>query len=173
MHNEQPDDEARVLVAVLSHPRDLALAREQGWYRVPVARVPTQLSADYLAFYQTAAFGPERWSVRYYAPVLRYRLATRCELLPTEPEHPRANQPYYRIEIGPLVSLPLPVPAGRLRRIVFIATSFGQLRRATDVRELFHPDEDAQPDSELWGAGLAGRSIREGGMKATQPDRVH
>ncbi|RRR75787.1 MAG: hypothetical protein EI684_03965 [Candidatus Viridilinea halotolerans] len=159
--NETPDDEARVLVVVVNRPRDLALAREAGWYRVPLARVPPHLAADYLAFYQTAAFGSERWAVRYYAPILRFRLSTRRELLPDEPNHPRANERYYRVELGPCAELPLPVPAARLRRVAFIATTFGQLRRASDVRDLFHPQEDARPDPELWGAGLAGRRLRE------------
>lgn len=154
----EPDDAATVLVAVLTRVRDLEIAREQGWYRVPVASLPRRLAADYLAFYQTAAFGAERWAVRYYAPVRRYQLLTRRELLPDEPNHPRADARYYRLELGPLASLALPVPAARLRRITFIVTSFGQLRRARDVRELFEPDPPAPDD--LWGAGLAGRSIR-------------
>jgi hypothetical protein len=157
---ELPYDDAAVLVAVLTRPRDLALARERGWYRVPLARAPARLAADYLAFYQTAAFGAERWSVRRYAPVLRYRIVTRLELLPDEPAHPRAGERYYRIDLGPLAELPLPVPAARLRRVVFIPTSFGQLRRAADVRELWRPPESAAPDDGLWGAGLAGRSLR-------------
>lgn len=160
MQGDMPDDSARVLVAVVPRPRDLAFAREAGWYRVPLTRVPPRFAADYLAFFQTGAFGVERWSVRYYAPVLRYRLTTRRELLPDEPEHPRAAERYYRVELGPLAALPLPIPAARLRRVVFIPTTFGQLRRATDVRELWHPDEDAWPDRELWGSGLAGRRLR-------------
>jgi hypothetical protein len=157
---ELPDDDAPVLVAVVTRPRDLAIARERGWYRLPLARAPARLAADYLAFYQTAAFGDERWSVRHYAPVLRYRVVTRLELLPDEPGHPRATERYYRIDIGPLAALPLPVPATRLRRVVFIPTRFGQLRRAADVRELWRPPEDAGLGDDLWGAGLAGRSIR-------------
>ncbi|NTU82924.1 MAG: hypothetical protein HGA45_26755 [Chloroflexales bacterium] len=160
MPNDEPDDESRVLVAVVTRPRDLALAREAGWYRVPLARVPPRFAADYLAFYQTAAFGAERWSVRYYAAVLRYTLALRRDLLPAEADHPRAAERYYRVDLGPVTALPLPVPAARLRRVAFIATTFGQLRRAADVRELFHPAEDRWPDDGLWGAGLAGRSIR-------------
>ncbi|MCU0491535.1 MAG: hypothetical protein MUD01_08105 [Chloroflexaceae bacterium] len=158
----EPEDESRVLVVVVNRKRDLQLAREQGWYRVPLRHLPAQLSADYLAFYQTAVFGPEeRWAVRYYAPVLRYRLATRRDLLPDEPDHPRADERYYRIELGPLAELPLPVPAAKLRRVTFIATSFGQLRRASDVRELWHPLEDQQNlGDDLWGAGLAGKSIK-------------
>lgn len=157
---ELPDDDARVLVAVISRPRDLALAREQGWYRVPLAHLPRRLAADYLAFYQTGAFGDEGRAVRWYAPILRLRLVTRLELLPDEPAHPRAAARYYKFELGPLEALPLPVPAARLRRVVFIATSFGQLRRATDVRQLWRPPEHEDHGDDLWGSGLAGRSIR-------------
>lgn len=158
----EPDDEARVLVAVITRPHDLHLARTAHWYRIPVARAPAQLAAEYLAFYQTAAFGEERWSVRYYAEILRYRLARRGELLPDEATHPRANEQYYMLELGPMQTLPLPIPAARLRRVTFIATTFGQLRRAQDVRDLWHPDEDqANLGDGLWGAGLAGKSLRQ------------
>ncbi len=158
----EPDDDARVLVGVITRQRDLHLVRDQHWYRIPLAHLPTHLTADYLALYQTGVFGPERWSVRYYAPVLRYRLATRRELLPDEASHPRAEERYYCLELGPLAELPLPVVAARLRRITFIATTFGQLRRARDVRELWHPDEEQQHTADgLWGAGLAGKSLRE------------
>ncbi len=155
-----PDTHARVLVAVVTHPRDLQLARKQHWYRIPLKHGPRQLAAEYLAFYQTAAFGEERWAVRYYAPVLRYRLATRRELLPDEAGHPRADERYYRLDLGPLHTLPLPVPAARLRRVTFISTTFGQLLRARDVRELWHPceEQDALPEG-LWGSGMAGQSL--------------
>jgi hypothetical protein len=158
---ELPDDDARVLVAVVTRPRDLELAREQGWYRVRLAHLPRPLAADYLAFYQTGAFGAEGHAVRWYAPLLRLRLVTRLELLPDEPAHPRAGERYYKLEIGPLEALPLPVPARRLRRVLFIPTSFGQLRRATDLRELWDPPEAADRGDDLWGSGLAGRSIRD------------
>jgi hypothetical protein len=156
-----PPDDARVLVAVLPRPRDLALAREQGWYRVRLAHLPRQLAAEYLAFYLTGAFGAEGHAVRWYAPIVRLRLLTRLELLPDEPDHPRAGERYYKIELGPLEALPLPVPARRLRRVVFIATSFGQLRRARDVRELWTPPDHGEMGNHLWGAGLAGKTIRE------------
>jgi hypothetical protein len=152
-------DNARVLVAIVSRPTDLARARDEGWYRVPVARAPRRLAADYLALYQTAAFGDERWAVRYYAAILRYRIARRADLLPSEAAHPRANERYYRLELGPLRALPVPVPARRLRRITFIATSFGQLRRAADVAELWQAPEIEAPADEVWAAGIAGRSV--------------
>jgi hypothetical protein len=156
----EPEDDARVLLAVITRVRDLTIAREQGWYRIPLAKAPPQLAADYLALYQTAAFGNERWSVRYYAPILRYRLANRRDLLPDEPDHPRAHERYYRLDIGTLQTLPVPIPAARIRRITFISTTFGQLRRAHDVRDLWHPDEEHNQAGEaVWGAGIAGKSL--------------
>lgn len=149
--------EARALVCVVTHPADLARAREEGWYRVPVRRAPRGLAAELLAFYQTAAFGAERWAVRYVAPVLRVDLAARRELLPDEPGHPRADERYYRFALGPLEPLPMAVPARRLRRVTFIATTLGQLLRARDVAELWRPDEDLTPDADVWGAGVSPR----------------
>lgn len=158
----EPDDHARVLVAVLTNHRDFQRVREQHWYRIPVAKAPSQMAADYLAWYQTAAFGDERWSVRSYAPIVRYRVVVRRELLPDEPDHPRAHERYYRLDLGTVAALPLPVPAARLRRVTFIATTFGQIRRARDVRDLWHPPEHyAFSDDMPWGAGMAGKSLRE------------
>ncbi len=159
----EPDDDARVLVAVLTRPRDLETLREQRWYRIPVDRAPRELAADYLALYLTGAFGTERWAVRYYTPILRYRLTTRRELLPDEGDHPRANQRYYRLELGELIPLVPALPARRFRRVTFILTSWGQLRRATDLTELWHPPEhDQLPDDSVWAAGIAGKTLVSG-----------
>ena len=149
------DHAARVLVAVVTRPRDLAAAREQGWYRIPLLRAPRALHAEHLAFYQTAAFSAERWSVRYVAPVLSVSIATRAALLPDEPLHPRAGQRYYRFALGPLQALPFAVPSRRLRRITFIPTTLGELLRARDVAELWRPAEDTVAGWDaLWGAGV-------------------
>ena len=60
-----------------------------------------------------------------------------------------------RFAIGPLLTLPVPVPSRRLRRIAFIPTTAGQLLRARDLNELWHPDEDAATGWEgLLGAGV-------------------
>ncbi len=153
MDEISPD--ARVLVAVVTRPLDLAKAREEGWYRVPLGRAPRALHAEYLAFYLTAAFGAQRWAVRWLAAVRSVGLATRAALLPDEPAHPRATERYYRFALGPLWALPAPVPSRRLRRLTFIPTTFGQLLRARDVAELWRPAEDAGAAWEgLWGAGV-------------------
>jgi hypothetical protein len=149
------DPAARVLVVVVTRPRDLAAARDEGWYRIPLARAPRALQAEHLAFYQTAAFGDQRWAVRYIAAVRSVGLATRAALLPDEAGHPRAGARYYRFDLGPFVALPAPLPSRRLRRITFIPTTAGQLLRARDVAELWRPHEDEQGGwEELWGAGV-------------------
>jgi hypothetical protein len=146
---------ARVLVAIVNRPRDLAAARHERWYRVPLARAPRALHAEYLAFYQTAAFGAERWAVRYFAAVRTVGIATRAALLPEEASHPRANERYYRFALGPLLTLPAPLPSRRLRRVAFIPTTAGQLLRAHDVVELWRPLEDSAAGWEaVWGAGV-------------------
>jgi hypothetical protein len=153
------DPTAHVLVAIVTRQRDLAAARGEGWYRVPLARAPRALHAEYLAFYQTAVFGAERWAVRYLAEVRAVGIATRAALLPEEAGHPRAGERYFRFTIGPLQALPVPLPSRRLRRITFIPTTAGQLLRARDLAELWHPDEDSAAGWEdLWGAGVNRRS---------------
>ena len=151
------DPETRVLVCVVPRRADLEHAREHGWYRVPLRRAPPGLAAEWLAFYQTAAFGTERWAVRYLAPIRRVSVATRGDLLPLEHAHPRAAEHYYRFELGPFEQLPLPVPARRLRRITFIPTTLGQLMRARDVVELWRAPEQAELAADaVWGAGING-----------------
>jgi hypothetical protein len=158
----EPDNAARVLVAVITHPRDLHIARQHHWYRIPLDRSPAQPGAEYLAFYQTAAFGSERWAVRYYAPILSYRVVTRRELLPEEPRHPHADNHYYRLELGAVEALARPVSAAKLRRITFIFTTFGQLRRARDVRELWHPEEEHHRSGNVQqGIALTARLLKQ------------
>ncbi len=139
----------RVLVAVMNDRRDFEIARDKGWYRIPLKRAPRRVGADYLAFYQTKAFGNEKWAINYYAPTRRYRLVTRAELLPEEADHPRAAEQYYKIEIGPLQRLPRPIPSKRLRRITFIPTTLERLLQAEEINDLW--DRGSREDR-LWEA---------------------
>ncbi|MBK8800056.1 MAG: hypothetical protein IPM07_28820 [Anaerolineales bacterium] len=74
---------------------------------------------------------------------------TRRELLPDEADHPRANDYYYRIDIGPLQRLERPVRATTFRRLTFIHTTVDRLLAAEDVKELFQVDD---PFEQLWSA---------------------
>jgi hypothetical protein len=159
MSTAYPDAEARrrtVLVAVLTNTDDLRHAASEGWYRIPQRRAPQRIGADYLAFYQTGAFkgAAEAQTISYYAATRRYRLLTRRELLPLEPDHPRAADYYFRIDLGPLQRLARPIPSATLRRITFIHTTLDRLLQAQDVRELFIQDD---PFLKLWHALRANR----------------
>jgi hypothetical protein len=147
---------APVLVCVVTRLADLERVRDQAWYRVPVGRTRVPLTADYLAFYQTAAFDAERWAVRYLAAVHAVDLAYRYELIPDEPRHPRAATRYYRFSLGPLLRLPVAIPSRRLRRVTFIPTTFGQLLTANDIVDLWQPPA-APAWGDVWGAGVNAR----------------
>ena len=97
MDNELPSPTSLILVAVITTPRDLEIARLLGWYRIPLRSAPKVVFVDYLAFYQTGMFGEEKWRIQYVAPVRGHELTTRAELLQDEPDHPNANLEYYSI----------------------------------------------------------------------------
>ena len=151
---------ALILVAILPSARDLEIARLLGWYRIPLRRAPKVVDVDYLAFYQTSAFGEaDRWQIRYIAEVRGHELATRAQLLRDETDHPHAHEEYYKIEIGPLVQLPRPIPANRWRRVTFLYTTGEYLNLATNINDLVVQSEDRDT---LW------TSLRERLLQSAQ-----
>ena len=145
-----PGSGERVLVVVMNNQRDWTIACEQRWYRIPVKRAPNRVGADYLAFYFTGAFPEEqRHRIIYYAPIRAYRLATRVELLPQEGDHPRAQDRYFKLEIGPLQTLDPPIRSRKLRRINFIPTTLDSLLHAREINDLW--DRRRSRDA-LWAA---------------------
>ena len=134
-----PED--RVLVAVMPNPRDLIIAREQHWYRIPQKKAPRGIYAEYIAFYFTKAFGEMRWAVHFYARRLGHELVRRIDLLPDEPDHPRAYEPYFKIQLGPLQRKEPPILSSSWRRITFIHTTWDRFIVATDIRDLFSKDK--------------------------------
>jgi hypothetical protein len=141
-----PDD--LVLVAVMTDLRDLEIARVLGWYRIPVASAPKTVLVDWIAFYLTSAFGDEKWSIRYLARVRGHELVRRGELLRDEPDHLRAGEPYYKIQLGPLVQLPNPIPSRRWRRFTFLYTTGERLVRAREIKDLRVPSSETR--DRLW-----------------------
>lgn len=152
-----PDPTALILVAVLTEPRDLEIARLLGWYRIPLRTAPKVVAVDYLAFYQTGAFGAEKWCIQYISPVQGHELTTRAELLQDEPGHPRAAEEYYKIQIGPLESLPAPIRAEKWHRLTFLYTTGEYLLNAQSLNDLVVQSEDR---STLW------RALRERARQA-------
>jgi hypothetical protein len=154
-----PPETALILVAILPEPRDLEIARLLGWYRIPLRFAPKVVDVDYLAFYQTAAFGEnDRWQINYFASVRGHELATRAELLRDELEHPRAREEYYKIQIGPLEKLPGSILAGKWRRITFLYTTGENLRSADTVNDLVVRSEQREI---LWQS-LRDRALQNG-----------
>ena len=138
-----------VLVAVVNNPRDLEIARLLGWYRIPLRSAPKVVAVDYLAFYQTGAFGDEKWRIQFIAPVRGHELTTRAELLKTELDHPRAKEEYYKVQLGALEHLPHPILADSWRRITFLYTTGEYLLHATTVNDLVIQSDERQL---LWQA---------------------
>lgn len=136
--------DALILVAVMTQPRDLEIARMFGWYRIPLRTAPKVIAVDYLAFYQTGAFGEMKWRIQFIAPVKGHELTTRGALLHDQPDHPRANEEYYKVQIGPLQELSPPIPAGKWRRITFFYTTGEYLQNAVSINDLIVHAEDRQ-----------------------------
>ncbi|HUS69731.1 MAG TPA: DUF559 domain-containing protein [Anaerolineae bacterium] len=141
-----------VLVALMNNLLDFNIARDQRWYRIPVSsarkRLKERWPPRWLAFYQTKVFGPEGWAINHYAAVQRVRVVPRRELLPEDSGHPRADELYHKIEIGPLQRLPQPILSARWRRIVFIPTTWDKFISAAEINDLY--DESSLEDR-LWG----------------------
>ena len=158
--------DSSVLVAVMNSQRDFAYAREDHWYRIPQRTAPRFFPPDFVAFYFTKPFGAEAFSVRYYAPVRGHELRKRRELLPHEAAHPRADEPYYQLQLGPLLELPHAIPSKRWRRLTFVLTTGERLFSAWEINDLIlGPAEHDLMWRALKDAGIAaergGYIIRE------------
>ncbi len=146
-----------ILVAIMPSPRDLEIARLLGWYRIPLRFAPKIIDVDYLAFYQTGAFGDEnRWCIEYFAEVRGHELTRRKDLIQDEAGHPRANEEYYKLTIGPVMKLDQPIRAGKWKRITFLFTTGEKMHAAEAIRDLVVKNDER---SILWN------SLRERAMK--------
>jgi hypothetical protein len=154
------DATALVLVGVMPSPRDLEIARVLGWYRIPLRFAPKVIEVDYLAFYQTGAFGTGgRWQINAYAEMRGHELTTRQELFRDEPDHPRAREEYYKVALGPVLYLPQPIQARQWRRVTFLYTTGELLQAAATVNDLVVHSEERDV---LW------RSLRERALRSGQ-----
>ena len=143
-----PDDV--VLVVLVNNVRDFELAVREHWYRIPTRHTPKFFTgAQYLAFYFAHAFGDRKWSIHDYAEVRGHELVRRRDLLPDEPNHARADDLYYKLQIGELVKREPPISSKRGRRILFLWTSWEKFSAAEEFNDLFHkgPAQD-----KLWEA---------------------
>jgi len=130
-----PDD--RVLVAIVNSASDWDRILAEGWYRIPAKRAPQVVpNIDWLAFYFSKAFGPDKWAIHYYAAVRGHELLTRQALIPTEPAHPRANEWYYKLDLGPIQHKLPPIVSDHWRRVAFILTTGDRFEAAEELKDL-------------------------------------
>ena len=140
-----------VLIAIMNNRRDLEIAREQHWYRIPVGSAKKYLrkrwEPEWLAFYQTKIFGSEAFSIGYYAQILCIQEVGRSELFPDEPPNEKSHKRYYKLNLSPLQKLQQPIASQRRRRITFISTTWNKFVTATEINDLY--DESILEDR-LW-----------------------
>jgi hypothetical protein len=125
-----------ILVCVIPEPRDLEILRLLGWYRIPLRSAPKVVAVDQLAFYQSGNFGASGSRINFFANVRGHELTTRKELLTDESDHPRANEEYYKIQVGPLEKLSEPIIADKWKRLTFLYTTGEYLIKAKTLNDL-------------------------------------
>lgn len=164
-----PED--RVLVAYVPKPTDFELVQTSGWYRIPQKHAPKGLHAEYFAFYFGSHFAAEKWAIHYYAPQLGNELTTRLALFPDQPDHPRAQEMYYKVQLGPLQKLSRPIVSLRWRRVTFLHTTWDRFLDATEINDLF---VDGEPYVDRLYATLKERGIQaERNYRVQEPGNVY
>lgn len=152
--NDDMQSSPTVLVGVLKNPRDLAILENDLWYRIPLASAPKR-PYDYVAFYQPAAFGQEGKRIAYFGPISRREVVRRIDLLPDETHHPRAHDPYLKITLEHLVTLPHPIRNIIPRRLTFGFTTLKRLLESHELLKLF----GIPPTEQMVASALAQRGI--------------
>jgi hypothetical protein len=160
-------DTSLILVCVTPGQRDLDIARLLGWYRIPLKSAPKVIDVDYLAFYQTNAFGEEhRWKIESICPVRGHELVTRADLFHDEADQKRAREEYFKISLGPMQSLVEPISAGNWKRITFLYTIGELFNQAATINQLVVRSESRQL---LWQT-LRDRLTRGSESDSTEPE---
>ncbi len=131
-----------ILVCVVPQPRDLEIVRLLGWYRIPLRTAPKVVAVDQLAFYQSGSFGESGGRINFFAQVKGHELTTRLELLKDEANHPRANEEYYKIQVGGLEKLSQPIVADKWKRLTFLYTTGEYMLEAKTLNDLVVNSEE-------------------------------
>lgn len=146
-----------ILVAIIPTPRDLEIAKVLGWYRIPLRFAPKIIDVDFLVFYQTSSFGEShKWKIEHYAEVRGHELVKRRDLFQDLQNHPRADEEYYKLILGPVKDLEKPILAGKWKRLTFLFTTGERLSLAGSINDLVVRDEER---SIIWN------TLRERAMK--------
>ncbi|MGA2490196.1 MAG: hypothetical protein ABSF99_08420, partial [Anaerolineales bacterium] len=118
------------------------------------------------AFYQPGTFGASGGRIEFLAPVRGHELTTRRELLRDEPDHPRANEEYFKIQLGPLERLGEPIIADKWRRLTFLYTTGEYFLKAQTLNDLVVQSDERQV---LWQS-LRERAVNQQIYKTELPE---
>lgn len=117
------------------------MAQAEGWYRIPQVRMLRGVNAEYVAFFLSRAFKEKNGGIHYYAEVKGLELAYRKDLLPKEVDHPRANEVYFKVQIGDLIEKQPPVLNPTHRTISFVYTTWDRFVSAEQISDLYSQDD--------------------------------
>lgn len=131
-----PED--RVLVGVLNTKRDFGFAQNDRWYRIPQARMPNGVHVEYVAFFFSGAvFKEKSGGIHFFARQRGVELAYRRDLVTQQPDHPRSNEVYYKVQLAQLREKTPPVLNPTRRTIAFIYTTWDRFVHAQTVSDLY------------------------------------
>lgn len=129
--------EDRVLVGVINRKCDLEKALYEHWYRIPQHRAPKGIHAEYVAFFLSRGFKELNGGIHYYARRTGIELARRCDLLPDEANHSRANDLYHKLQFGEVRRKDPPILNPTKRPIAFIYTTWDRFDQACVIADLY------------------------------------
>ena len=130
-----PED--RVLVGVINRQRDFERAQVEHWYRIPYGQAPKGVHAEYIAFFFSRAFKELNGGIHYYARRTGMELVRRRDLLPDEPDQPRADSLYHKIHFGELRRKDPPILNPDRRSVAFIYTTWDRFSEACVLADLY------------------------------------
>ncbi|GAB5489997.1 MAG: hypothetical protein Phog2KO_02120 [Phototrophicaceae bacterium] len=139
-----PDD--RVLVGIINRKTDLDHLLKDHWYRIPQAKMPDGVYAEYIAFFLSGTaskrFGES--GVYYFAHRDGLELAYRKNLLPNETSQramKRANERYYKVQFREIQGKVPPITNPTKRRFAFIYTTWDRFINATVLADLYSKND--------------------------------
>ncbi|HDL64855.1 MAG TPA: DUF559 domain-containing protein [Proteobacteria bacterium] len=132
----RPGQNDLVLIGVVKREKDLDHVETDHWYRIP-ARISFRKSPGYLAVYPTSRCGSRGGGISFYSPIRRIIRVRRIDLLPEENHHPRAEEWYWKLELGEPQKLPRRIRNRLRRRITFAYTTRNKLLNSSEMGELF------------------------------------
>ena len=138
-----------LLVAILKHKSSLTILKDEGWYHIPAAKIPSHWPPKTLAFYQGWTFGgDEACKIRYFGEVSQIDKLSRKELFPNDKRNQyKAEDLYYRLQLKTLEERAEPIVSYRPRVVVFIPTSWSKFALAEQINDLY---DDSPLEDLLW-----------------------